>query len=45
VIQMPRGMRDADLEAQVEMQADQYIPFPWMKSATISKYWTVREGQ
>ncbi len=28
VIQMPRGMRDADLEAQVEMQADQYIPFP-----------------
>ena len=28
VIQMPRGMRDSDLEAQVEMQADQYIPFP-----------------
>jgi len=28
VIQMPRGMRDADLESQVEMQADQYIPFP-----------------
>ncbi len=28
VIQMPRGLRDADLEAQVEMQADQYIPFP-----------------
>ncbi len=25
---MPRGLRDADLEAQVEMQADQYIPFP-----------------
>jgi type IV pilus assembly protein PilM len=28
VIQMPRGLREADLEAQVEMQADQYIPFP-----------------
>ena len=28
VIQMPKGLRDADLEAQVEMQADQYIPFP-----------------
>jgi type IV pilus assembly protein PilM len=28
VIQMPRGLRDAELEAQVEMQADQYIPFP-----------------
>ena len=28
VIQMPRGLRPADLEAQVEMQADQYIPFP-----------------
>ena len=28
VIQMPKGLRDADLETQVEMQADQYIPFP-----------------
>ena len=28
VIQMPRGLRDTELEAQVEMQADQYIPFP-----------------
>ncbi len=28
VIQMPSGLRDAELEAQVEMQADQYIPFP-----------------
>jgi type IV pilus assembly protein PilM len=28
VIQMPRHLRSADLEAQVEMQADQYIPFP-----------------
>ncbi len=28
VIQMPRSLRTADLEAQVEMQADQYIPFP-----------------
>jgi type IV pilus assembly protein PilM len=28
VIQMPRNLNDADLEAQVEMQADQYIPFP-----------------
>jgi type IV pilus assembly protein PilM len=28
VIHMPRNLRDADLEAQVEMQADQYIPFP-----------------
>src|ERR1700743_990585 len=28
VIQMPRGLRDAEMEGQVEMQADQYIPFP-----------------
>jgi type IV pilus assembly protein PilM len=28
VIQMPASLRDNDLEAQVEMQADQYIPFP-----------------
>ena len=28
VIQMPRSLRSGDLEAQVEMQADQYIPFP-----------------
>jgi len=28
VIQMPRNLRERDLEAQVEMQADQYIPFP-----------------
>jgi type IV pilus assembly protein PilM len=28
VIQMPRGLRETELEAQVEMQADQYIPFP-----------------
>jgi type IV pilus assembly protein PilM len=28
VVQMPRGLRDSELEAQVEMQADQYIPFP-----------------
>src|ERR1700742_2473128 len=28
VIQMPRSLRNADLEAQVEMQADQYIPLP-----------------
>jgi type IV pilus assembly protein PilM len=28
VIQMPRSLKDSDLEAQVEMQADQYIPFP-----------------
>ena len=28
VIQMPRGLRESELEAQVEMQADQYIPFP-----------------
>ena len=28
VIQMPRALRERDLEAQVEMQADQYIPFP-----------------
>ena len=28
VIQMPRSLRTSDLEAQVEMQADQYIPFP-----------------
>ena len=28
IIQMPRNLRDAELESQVEMQADQYIPFP-----------------
>ena len=28
VIQMPRNLRGADLEGQVETQADQYIPFP-----------------
>src|SRR5260370_5420211 len=28
VIQMPRSLRTSDLEGQVEMQADQYIPFP-----------------
>jgi len=28
VIQMPRSLADSDLEQQVEMQADQYIPFP-----------------
>ena len=28
VIQMPANLRENDLEAQVEMQADQYIPFP-----------------
>ena len=28
VIQMPRALRANDLEAQVQMQADQYIPFP-----------------
>lgn len=28
VIQMPRTLSEAELEGQVEMQADQYIPFP-----------------
>ncbi len=28
VIQMPASLRASELEAQVEMQADQYIPFP-----------------
>lgn len=28
VIQMPKNLRGADLEQQVEIQADQYIPFP-----------------
>jgi type IV pilus assembly protein PilM len=28
IIQMPRSLKESDLEAQVEMQADQYIPFP-----------------
>ena len=28
VIQMPRILRVSDLESQVELQADQYIPFP-----------------
>lgn len=27
-IQMPAGLRDEELEEQVELQADQYIPFP-----------------
>ena len=28
VIQMPQQLNDNDMEAQVEIQADQYIPFP-----------------
>jgi type IV pilus assembly protein PilM len=28
VIQMPKTLSEADLEGQVELQADQYIPFP-----------------
>jgi type IV pilus assembly protein PilM len=28
VIQMPRNLSESELEEQVEMQADQYIPFP-----------------
>ena len=28
VIQMPRSLSERELEAQVELQADQYIPFP-----------------
>jgi type IV pilus assembly protein PilM len=28
VIQMPRSLSESELEGQVEMQADQYIPFP-----------------
>lgn len=28
IIQMPRSLSENELEAQVEMQADQYIPFP-----------------
>jgi type IV pilus assembly protein PilM len=28
VIQMPKSLGEADLEGQVELQADQYIPFP-----------------
>ena len=28
VIQMPRSLGEAELEGQVELQADQYIPFP-----------------
>jgi len=28
VIQMPRNLNENDLEGQVEIQADQYIPFP-----------------
>ena len=28
VIQMPKNLLDAELEAQVALQADQYIPFP-----------------
>jgi type IV pilus assembly protein PilM len=28
VVQMPKHLSDADMESQVELQADQYIPFP-----------------
>jgi len=28
VIQMPRNLSESELEEQVELQADQYIPFP-----------------
>jgi type IV pilus assembly protein PilM len=28
VIQMPKNLNDTDMEGQVELQADQYIPFP-----------------
>ncbi|HEY8539791.1 MAG TPA: type IV pilus assembly protein PilM, partial [Steroidobacteraceae bacterium] len=28
IIQMPRNLSENELEGQVEMQADQYIPFP-----------------
>jgi type IV pilus assembly protein PilM len=28
VIQMPKNLSEADMESQVELQADQYIPFP-----------------
>ncbi|NOR43225.1 MAG: type IV pilus assembly protein PilM [Gammaproteobacteria bacterium] len=28
VIPMPAGLNDAELEAQIEMEADQYIPYP-----------------
>ncbi|MEM7083435.1 MAG: pilus assembly protein PilM [Pseudomonadota bacterium] len=28
VIQMPKTLKEAELEGQVELQADQYIPFP-----------------
>src|SRR5690606_39250595 len=28
IIQMPKNLNEADLEGQVELQADQYIPFP-----------------
>ena len=46
VIQMPRNLSDSDLEAQVEMQADQYIPFPMDEvSYDFEVLGTVREGQ
>jgi len=28
IIPMPAGLNDAELEAQIEMEADQYIPYP-----------------
>ncbi len=28
VLQMPKNMNEAELEGQIELQADQYIPFP-----------------
>nr|MBO2512497.1 pilus assembly protein PilM [Gammaproteobacteria bacterium] len=28
VIQLPKGLNESELEGQVELQADQYIPFP-----------------
>ena len=30
------GMTDQELESQVETEANQYIPFPWTRSAWIS---------
>ena len=36
VIQMPASLSDRDLEGQVEIQADQYIPFP-MEEVSFSR--------
>ena len=39
VIQMPASFTEAELEGQVEMQADQYIPFPMEEVYLVAGPW------